>query len=232
MSGGNRVRVGIVAADPLRALGLETILHENDAMEVVACDLREAVADRSLAALLLDDRFEGEGIIAIVAQLRRERPDLKLIVLGEAPDFEYIQAVVGAGARGYLLETTTEAEIRMAMDVVLDGSVWAPRKVLARLIDAGAAGSTPGHEEPVSVVRMMTPRERQVLDLLIDGGSNRQIGESLGIDEVTVKAHLGRMLRKTRSKNRVELTLRALEERAAAKRELAAAVPMNGRSRP
>lgn len=220
MEGANRVRVGIVAADPLRALGLEAILHENATMEGVVCNLHAALADKSLAALLLDDRFEGEDVIATVTRIRRERPDLKIIVLGEAPEFEYIQAVVGAGARGYLLETTTESEIRMAMEVVLDGSVWAPRKVLARLIDAGRVVAENGENEPPSVMKMMTARERQVLDLLIGGSSNREIGHSLGIDEVTVKAHLGRMLRKTRSKNRVELTLRALEERATAKREL------------
>src|ERR1700743_133735 len=129
MDGANRVRVGIVAPDPLRALGLEAILHENVTMQAVVCDLHTAMGDKGLAALLLDDRFEGEDVIATVTRIRRERPELKIIVLGEAPEFEYIQAVVGAGARGYLLETTTESEIRMAMEVVLDGSVWAPRKV-------------------------------------------------------------------------------------------------------
>ena len=212
-----RVRVGIVAADPLRALGLAAILDDNPAVEAKVCELPAAIADTGLEALLLDDHFEGDDVLTIVGGLRRDRPDLKLIVLGEAPDSQYIQAVVGAGARGYLLETTTEAEIRMAMDVVLDGSVWAPRKVLARLIDTGGTVAK-GTPEPPTVLRMMTARERQVLELLIDGSSNRAIARALGIDEVTVKAHLGRMLRKTQSKNRVELTLRALAERTAAKR--------------
>jgi DNA-binding NarL/FixJ family response regulator len=99
----------------------------------------------------------------------------------------------------------------MAIEVVLDGSIWAPRKVLARLIDAG--GSPPGSptgDEPVE--QKMTPREREVLHLLMGGRSNRDIAEAMGIDEVTVKAHLGRMLRKTGASNRVELTLRAMEE--------------------
>jgi DNA-binding NarL/FixJ family response regulator len=101
------------------------------------------------------------------------------------------------------------------MDVVLDGSVWAPRKVLARLIDASGVGTpaSPGSNEPVA--EKMTPREHEVLLLLMDGSSNRQIAKAMGIDEVTVKAHLGRMLRKTGSSNRIELTLRAMEERAA-----------------
>ncbi len=220
MEGPQRVRVGIVAGDPLRAVGLEAILKGHAAVEPVLADLPSALADSSLQALLLDDRFDGEDATFVVGRLHRERPDLKLIVLGEAPDFEYIQAAIDAGARGYLLETTTEAEIRTAMDAVLAGSVWAPRKVLARLIGAGRVPSENGVDERASVVRMLTARERQVLELLISGSSNREIGRALGIDEVTVKAHLGRMLRKTRCKNRVELTLRTLQEKAAARREL------------
>jgi DNA-binding NarL/FixJ family response regulator len=62
----------------------------------------------------------------------------------------------------------------------------------------------------------MSRRESEVLELLLRGQSNRDIADALGIDEVTVKAHLGRMLRKTGSTNRVELTLKALEERKVA----------------
>jgi DNA-binding NarL/FixJ family response regulator len=128
-----------------------------------------------------------------------------------------VQAIIGAGAKGYLAETAGESEICMAMEVVLDGSIWAPRKVLARLIDAGgtAAGVLGGAAQADSIEQAMTPRELDVLHLLMDGRTNRDIGLAMGIDEVTVKAHLGRMLRKTRSTNRVELTLRAIEERAA-----------------
>ena len=63
------------------------------------------------------------------------------------------------------------------------------------------------------VSELLTPRERDVLRLLMEGRSNRQIAESMGVDLVTVKAHLGRMLRKAGVKNRVELTLKAMGER-------------------
>ena len=77
-----------------------------------------------------------------------------------------------------------------------------------------AASNASGSE---AIAEKMTPREQEVLRLLMDGGSNRQIAKSMGIDEVTVKAHLGRMLRKTGSSNRIELTLRAMEERGTSK---------------
>jgi DNA-binding NarL/FixJ family response regulator len=209
------VRVGVVAADPLRQLGLVTILQESVGLNAIALELVEVAGDRKLGGLLIDVHSCGAALTDIISRLRTDRSEMKIVVVGESLDPELIQAVIGAGAKGYLLETSDEREICMAMDVVLDGSVWAPRKVLARLIDASGIGAPTGAGSSESVVDKMTPREQEVLQLLMDGGSNRQIAKSMGIDEVTVKAHLGRMLRKTGSSNRIELTLRAMEERAA-----------------
>jgi len=213
-----RAKVGIVAADPLRSVGLMAILEDSLGVEAVAMELEAAFRAEDLAALLLDSRSPTETLTDAIARLRRERPKVKLVVMGIGLDPDHVQVVIGSGAKGYLAETASEEEIRMAMEVVLDGSIWAPRKVLARLIDAG--GLTAGHAgHPAAgadtVTGAMTPREMQVLELLMDGRTNRDIAAAMGIDEVTVKAHLGRMLRKTRSTNRVELTLRAIEERSA-----------------
>ena len=210
-----RVRVGVVAADPLRQLGLVTILQESVGLQAAPMELEQVAADRKLAALLIDVHSCGEALTDIIMRLRADRGDMKIIVVGESLDPNLIQAVIGAGAKGYLLETSDEREIAMAMDVVLDGSVWAPRKILARLIDASGIGAPASSNPGEGIAERMTPREQEVLLLLMDGSSNRQIARAMGIDEVTVKAHLGRMLRKTGSSNRIELTLRAMEEQAA-----------------
>jgi len=212
-----RVRVGVVAADPLRLLGLLTILEEALGLQAVGLTLEGIAAEKKLAALLIDVRSCEEGLTDVIARLHQERTELKIVVVGETLDAGLIQTVIGAGAKGYLLETSDEKEICMAMEVVLDGSVWAPRKVLARLIDASGAVAVAGQVEGDGLAEKMTPREQEVLRLLMDGNTNRHIAEAMGIDEVTVKAHLGRMLRKTGASNRVELTLRALEEMEADK---------------
>ena len=212
-----RVRVGVVAADPLRLLGLLTILEEALGLQAVGLTLEGIAAEKKLAALLIDVRSCEEGLTDVIARLHQERTELKIVVVGETLDAGLIQTVIGAGAKGYLLETSDEKEICMAMEVVLDGSVWAPRKVLARLIDASGAVAVAGQVEGDGIAEKMTPREQEVLRLLMDGNTNRHIAEAMGIDEVTVKAHLGRMLRKTGASNRVELTLRALEEMEADK---------------
>jgi DNA-binding NarL/FixJ family response regulator len=212
MTNAEMARIGIVAADPLRRVGLEAILNEIPGLAAVPLSLEQAMASGSLAAIVLDARAAGPNLGDVLARFRREVPGVKVVVLGESLDPKHVQRVIGAGAKGYLAETVGEDEIRMAMDVVLDGSVWAPRKVLARLIDAGG-GQRPSTrtDRREDVAEKMTPRERQVLELLKDGKSNREIAISMGIDETTVKAHLGRMLRKAGVTNRVELTLRAMD---------------------
>ncbi len=225
MTQGSRARVGVVAADPLRSIGLLAILEETVGVDAVPLEMAEGHEVPGLGnpatdappiydALFLDIRMPLDVLGEMVGRIRREHTGIKIVVMGAEIDPEYVQSVIGAGAKGYLAETATEGEIRMAMDVVLDGSIWAPRKVLARLIDAGGVAFGGSVAASDSVVGVMTPRELEVLHLLMDGRTNRDIASAMGIDEVTVKAHLGRMLRKTRSSNRVELTLRAIEERA------------------
>jgi DNA-binding NarL/FixJ family response regulator len=207
-------RIGIVASDPLRLVGMEAILSEMNGLKAVPLELEQVAAAGDLAVLMLEARDGGDAMPEIVARLRRDRPQLRIIVVGEGLDPHLVETVIGAGAKGYLAETASEVEIRMALEVVLDGSVWAPRKVLAKLLEgsgAVAAAAAPGSN---TIEQRMTAREREVLALLMEGRSNHAIAESLGIDEATVKAHLGRMLRKTGAHNRVELTLRAIEERS------------------
>lgn len=209
-------RIGVIASDPLRSLGLVAILEMDARLKPIPMELDADFLSADLAAVLIDERSTGDKLTEVIARLRRDLGPIKIIAMGELGDPDHVQAVIASGAKGYLAETAGENEIRMCLEVVLDGSVWAPRKVLAKLIDAGGVtGSAAQTGQPAgdSVENLMTPRERDVLRLLMDGRSNRDIAASMGIDEVTVKAHLGRMLRKTGASNRVELTLRAMEER-------------------
>ncbi len=208
-----KAKVGVVAVDPLRSVGLLAILEDAAGVEAVPMQLSDSIDLDGIDALLLDSRAPIDEMCDLVTRLRRDRPKVKIVVMGALMEADHVQSVIGAGAKGYLPETASEGEIRMAMDVVLDGSIWAPRKVLARLIDAGGGAFSASASDGTTVVGVMTPRELEVLHLLMDGRNNRDIASAMGIDEVTVKAHLGRMLRKTRSNNRVELTLRAIEER-------------------
>jgi DNA-binding NarL/FixJ family response regulator len=139
-----------------------------------------------------------------LAGFRRKYTRLKVIVVGSESDPEYVQRIIGAGAKGYLTHQARESEIRMAIEIVLDGSVWAPRKVLAKLLESTKP------PDPTQIPKI-TAREAEVLRLLVTGRGNREIAASLGIDEVTVKAHVGRLMRKMGVANRIALTMQVME---------------------
>ena len=191
-------RIGVVATDPLRVLGLQTILPQFDIIHLTAPG---ALDDVNLSLVLVDAECTIH-LFELIATFHHIRPQLKLIVLGTDTDPEYIQRIIGTGAKGYLTFSAKESELAMAIEMVRDGSVWAPRRVLARLLDRQL-----GFTSSASAPPKFTPREQQVLELLRAGRSNREIGLALTIDESTVKAHIGRLLRKVGVNNRIALTI-------------------------
>lgn len=199
------LRIGLVATDPLRILGLQSMFAESG-FEVIALSVPGAL-DASGVSLILIDAACTDHLFELLATFHRRRPRLRLIVIGMQEDHEYIQQVIGAGAKGYLTHTAKESEIRMAIEIVQDDSLWAPRKVLARLLESSAAetANTSAGSAP-----KFTEREAQVLRLLVTGSPNREIARALGIDAVTVKAHVGRIMRKVGVANRIALTVETL----------------------
>jgi DNA-binding NarL/FixJ family response regulator len=194
-------RIGVVATDPLRVLGLKAVFCDALQFEIVHLSVPGALDDVNLSLVVIDAGCT-DHLFELMATFRQVRPQLKLIVLGSDSLPEYIQKVIGAGAKGYLTMDAKESEIRMAVDMVRDGSVWAPRKVLARLLDR-----QPGAHRSPSAQPRFTAREIEVLKLLRSGQPNREIAHTLGIDESTVKAHIGRLMRKVGVSNRIALTV-------------------------
>ena len=215
---GGPLRLGLVATDPLRILGLQTIFaQEGTEMGAEGCEGSRAVEivllsvpgalDASGVSLILIDAACTEHIFELLATFRRTRPHLRLIVLGLEESHEYIQRVIGAGAKGYLAHTAKGSEVRMAIEIVQDGSVWAPRKVMANLVDLS---SLEERREAVANEPRFTEREVQVLRLLVDGHPNRVIADELGIDVATVKKHVGTLMRKAGVTNRIALSVQAV----------------------
>ena len=201
-----RRRFGVVAADPLRLLGLETIFEDSGGVELVPLTGQGALNSSQLDLIFVDASCT-DHLLELLASFQRSRPRIKVIVIGLNAEFDYVQQVIGAGAKGYLTHGSTPAEIRMALDIVLDGSVWAPRKVMARLLEA----SRRAEMEAAAAPPRFTPREQDVLRLLVAGRSNREIANALTVDEATVKAHVGRLLRKVGVENRTALTVVTIE---------------------
>jgi len=194
-------RVGVVATDQLRVLGLKAIFSEELQLEIVHLSIPGALDDADLSLVLIDAECTTH-LFELIATFRQVRPLLNLIVLGNETSQDFVQRVIGAGAKGYLALTAKEADIRMAVEMVRDGSVWAPRKVLSRLLDTQRTGVRSG-----AAIPRFTAREIEILNLLRGGQPNREIAVALGIDQGTVKAHIGRLMRKVGVSNRIALTV-------------------------
>jgi DNA-binding NarL/FixJ family response regulator len=197
-------RLGLVATDEVRIAGLRAVLTDQDGKELVLLSEPRALEMAQLDLVLIDTSAT-EHVVELVSSFRRLRPRVRLLVMGGDNQVEFIEKVIEAGARGVLSHEATEQELRMAVEVVSDGSVWAPRKVLSRLLDK-ATGSP-----FVQVEVHLTKREVEVLRLLVRGLSNREIADALKVEQVTVKAHLGRLMRKAAVANRTALGVHALD---------------------
>ena len=206
------IKVGLFAGEPLRLEGLNTMFDEHPApgrpqLVPVVGTMPELLANRAVGYLVVDLNSSPEGLETLEI-VRRSRPGIRQIVIGPEGDDELVLDSIVAGARAYLDSSATPETVRMAVDVVVSGSIWAPRRLLSRLIDRllGVPDTTLTNK-PLH----LTDREQQVLALILLAKSNREIGRLLGIDERTVKAHVGRLMRKTGADNRIELSVRALD---------------------
>jgi len=197
-------RLGLMTTDLVRLAGLEAIF-ESSRIELVRIAIPGGFREDEISVLIIDSQATEQPFV-LLASLARTHPSLLTIVLGDRTDQEYIEKVIAAGARGYLTYSASERDFQMAIDAVREGSIWAPRKVLAKLISQTPVNSRTTPEPPE-----FTPRELQVLELLTAGRSNREIGLSLDIDESTVKAHVGRLMRKVGVANRISLTMFAMQ---------------------
>ena len=211
------IRIGVLAGEPIRLAGLATVFEgppESGKPQLVPVigTLEELLADPELGYMVVDFNSSAEGQKTLET-VKRSRPGVRQIVIGPDRDDELVLEAITAGARAYLYSSADPPTVRMAIDIVVSGSIWAPRRLLSRLIDRLLG--VPGGGSGALGAFQLTARERQVLDLILLARSNREIAEELGIEERTVKAHVGRLMRKTGAENRIELSIRALNRRSA-----------------
>lgn len=201
----------LVANNPMRIAGFQGIYGDPCGIEFIPVSLSDALCVEHDPVMLIDAGSVAP-LFGALTRFSRKRSRAQLVVVGVDADDTYIECVIGAGARGFVGATAPANEFRNAIENVQDGGLWAPRRVLSRIIGRQAAVQT-SSAPPMAGDVVLTPREAEVLGLLVQGSGNREIGATLGIDSTTVKGHLGRMMRKAGVGNRVELTMYALHRR-------------------
>jgi DNA-binding NarL/FixJ family response regulator len=200
------IRIAVVESDPLRFVGFRALFDSEPEFELVSAALPEISTLPAIDLILLGNR-NGQNLFDVMASLKATRPDLRIIVTGSGIDEETILKAIASGAKGYVDEAATPAEFAQAIRIVNQGSVWAPRKVLSMFIER--VSSAPGRIFPAGRVTF-TDREKEVLEMLVAGRSNKEIGAQLGIEERTVKAHVAKLMRKVGVQNRIALSVHAI----------------------
>jgi DNA-binding NarL/FixJ family response regulator len=200
------IRIAVVESDPLRFVGFRALFDSETDFELIASSLPDIAAQQSVDLILLGNR-SGQNLFDLMASLKAARPDLRIIVTGSGMDDETVLKAIASGAKGYVDEAASPTEFVQAIRIVNEGSVWAPRKVLSMFIER--VTSAPGRIFPAGRVTF-TDREREVLEMLVAGRSNKEIGAALGIEERTVKAHVAKLMRKVGVQNRIALSVHAI----------------------
>lgn len=201
-----RIRIAVVESDPLRIIGFRALFDNEPEFELFASSLPQLATEQGIDIVLLGSRGD-QNLFDVMAGLKASRPDLRIIVTGSGADEETILKAIAAGAKGYVEEGATPEEFVQALRIVHQGSVWAPRRVLSMFIERVTAN--PGRIFPAGRVTF-TDREKEVLELLVAGRSNKEIGAALGIEERTVKAHVAKLMRKVGVQNRIALSVHAI----------------------
>lgn len=211
---GNRraipIRIGLVADEPIRLAGLSSIFEQpaqEDQVQLVpeTGSLQELLALAGLKYLIVDLHSSANGLKALDA-IRQHRPDIRSIVIGPDGNDDLVLRAIAAGARAYLDQKAGPDVVRKAIEVVTDGSIWASRRLLSKLIDRLLK---PSDMMQATTVPQLTARELEVLELILKAQSNREIAAHLGIEERTVRAHLARLMRKAGVDNRIKLSMSA-----------------------
>jgi DNA-binding NarL/FixJ family response regulator len=209
------VRVMLVDDDDLMRAGLRAVLSSDDSIEVAgeAADGREAPKlARSLQpdVVLMDVRMPDVDGITATAQVLEAAPETRVVILTTFELDEYVFGSLRAGASGFLLKRTRPEELVAAIHTVAAGDSLLSPSVTRTVIDR-MAQQPPPDPRAHKRIEELTPREREVLELIARGLANAEIARELFVEESTVKTHVKRILMKLHARDRVQAVIFAYE---------------------
>jgi len=199
----NRLRILIADDHPLVREGLAAIIGRQPDMQVVAQarnggEALQKFLSESPDLCLLDLRMPGTDGIEAIGAILAERPSARVIILTSFETQEDIYRAVQAGAKGYFLKDSPPEELIECIRAVAAGGTWIPPAVGAKL-----AKRVTDQE--------LTAREKEVLQALATGKSNKEIGVAYNISEATVKVHVTHILEKLKVGGRTEAINQAVK---------------------
>jgi len=194
--------------------GLRSILEADKSLKLTGeatggYEAMEMVDLAPPAVLLLDISMPDLDGISVTNNLMSRHPDLKILILTIHEDKALLREAIKSGASGYILKKAAEADLIAAIHTILKGDTYIdPALIRDLIVDQSENENLPSKP----LINPLTPRETDVLKLIVSGYTNRQIGEELTISVRTVDGHRANLSGKLGLKNRVELVRYAREQ--------------------
>jgi DNA-binding NarL/FixJ family response regulator len=180
--------------------GLSALLRSQPEWEICAeaADGREAV-DKVLSmkpdVVILDIGMPNLNGLEATRQILKANPEVRILILTLHDSDQVVQEVLNAGARGFLLKTDAARELVAAVDALRRGKIYFTPKVAAMVLDGFLERETAPAQQVPSRHRL-TPREREIVQLLAEGKSSKEVAVALGLSVKTAETHRSNIMRK------------------------------------
>ncbi|PYT17172.1 MAG: DNA-binding response regulator [Acidobacteria bacterium] len=215
MNSGKRTRVLVVDDHAIVRQGLRAILDTEPDIEVVgeAADGREAV--RKTMALrpdvvIMDVSMPRMNGLEATARIAKEIPEVKIVALTMHSSEEYVYSLLKAGARGYLLKESVSSDLIEAIHAVKAGGTYLHPAISTKVVDGYL--KKPHAKSRQGMMDVLTPREREILQLIAEGHTNKEIAGLLVLSVKTIENHRTRIMDKLEIHNVAGLTRYAISQ--------------------
>jgi DNA-binding NarL/FixJ family response regulator len=189
------VRVLLADDHVLVRTGIRLLLQKTEGVDVVgeADDGRRAVAlalELRPHIVLMDISMPNLNGLEAAAQIRRECPEVRVIILSMSADEAHVLQALRAGASGYLLKDASPDELSLAIQAVMRGDTWLTPRVSRQVVEGYVGRLSQGE----TTLDALTPRQREILQLIAEGQGTKEIAFKLGLSVKTVETHRAQIM--------------------------------------
>jgi DNA-binding NarL/FixJ family response regulator len=210
--------VKIIVADDHAVMrqGLCRMLQEEESFRIVGQAENGRVAVQLAIELhpdvvIMDVAMPDMNGIEATRQIRKDCPDTKVVALSVHSNKRLVVGILQAGASGYLLKTSEFDEVMKAVRAAVNNQVYLSPEVAGAVVDH-IPGREPSEKRSISVIGHLTPREREIFQLLTEGRRPREIAQELFVSRKTVETHRRSIMRKLKAHSLADLTKLAIQE--------------------
>lgn len=176
--------------------GLRELVQKIPGVEVVAeasngREALELIPTHHPDLVLLDIGMKELNGLEVAARITRDHRTVKVLILSMHANEEYVMRALRAGASGYMLKDSATAELRLAIDAVLSGKTYLSPTISRSVIDSYLHRTGAGKK---AAVEQLTPRQREVLQLIAEGNSTKEIAANLNLSAKTVETHRAQLM--------------------------------------